>query len=146
MQNPKDIQEFRSLTDYIPKLQNVDTGKWYPEKQSGDGSVEKLFQMPFVAYSNTIDELEKEMYHFDKEHPQYNLKEYRAILEESGVSALEVFDVTNAEAKVVLALILCIFRTERFCDGTIKAFLENGCILRWLERLKEIDEAKTDPG
>ncbi|MBP3352226.1 MAG: hypothetical protein J6L65_07495 [Lachnospiraceae bacterium] len=144
MQNPKDIQEFRPLTDYIPKLQNVDTGKWYPEEQSGDGSVEKPFQMPFVVYSNIINELEKEMYHFDKEHPQYNLKEYRAILEESGVSALEVFDVTNAEAKVVLALILCIFRTERFCEGAIKEFLENGCILRWLKRLKEIDETTTD--
>ena len=144
MQNPKDIQEFRPLTDYIPKLQNVDTGKWYPEEQSGDGSVEKPFQMPFVVYSNIINELEKEMYHFDKEHPQYNLKEYRAILEESGVSAVEVFDVTNAEAKVVLALILCIFRTERFCEGAIKEFLENGCILRWLKRLKEIDETTTD--
>ena len=144
MQNPKDIQEFRPLTDYIPKLQNVDTGKWYPEEQSGDGSVEKPFQMPFVVYSNIINELEKEMYHFDKEHPQYNLKEYRAILEESGDSALDVFDVTNAEAKVVLALILCIFRTERFCEGAIKEFLENGCILRWLKRLKEIDETTTD--
>lgn len=144
MQNPKKIQEFKSLTDYITKLQNVDTGKWYPEEQSGDGSVEKPFQMPFVVYSNTINELEKEMYHFDKEHPQYNLKEYRSILEESGVNNLQIFDVTNAEAKVVLALILCIFRTERFCEGAIKEFLENGCILRWLKRLKEIDETTID--
>lgn len=138
-------KNFKSLTDYIPKLQSTDTGKWYPEKQSGDGSVEKPLQMPFVVYQNTIRELEKEMYQFDKEHPQYNLKEYRSILEESGASTLETFDVTNAEAKVVLALILCAFRTERLCDGTIKEFLENGCILRWLKRLKEIDET-TDLG
>lgn len=137
-------KNFKSLTDYIPKLQSTDTGKWYPEKQSGDGSVEKPLQMPFVVYQNTIRELEKEMYQFDKEHPQYNLKEYRSILEKSGASTLETFDVTNAESKAVLALILCVFRTERFCDGTIKEFLENGCILRWLKRLKEIDETITD--
>ncbi|MBR4084244.1 MAG: hypothetical protein IKK33_08185 [Lachnospiraceae bacterium] len=146
MENQRNKQEFISLTDYIPNLQSVDTGKWYPENQSGDGGVEKPFQMPFVVYSDVIRELEKEMYRFDKEHPQYNLKEYQSILEECGVSALEEFDVTNVEAKVVLALILCVFRTERFCDGAIKKFLENGRILKWLERLKEIDEAKTDQG
>lgn len=142
MQSKRNMQEFKSLTDYIPKLQSSDTGKWYPENQSGDGSTEKPLQMPFVVYSDVIRELEKEMYRFDKEHPQYNLKEYRSILEECGVGNLQTFDVTNAEEKVVLALILCVFRTERFCDGTIKEFLGNGCILRWLERLKEIDEER----
>ena len=142
MQSKRNMQEFKSLTDYIPKLQSSDTGKWYPEKQSGDGRVVKPLQMPFVVYQNDIRELEKEMYRFDKEHPQYNLKEYRSILEECGVGNLQTFDVTNAEEKVVLALILCVFRTERFCDGTIKEFLGNGCILRWLEKLKEIDEER----
>ena len=146
MANQRNMYEFKSLTDYIPKLQNTNTGTWYPENQTGDGSVRSPLQMPVVVYQNTIRELEKEMYRFDNEHPQYGLKDYRSILEESGAGNIQTFDVTNAEAKVVLALILCVFRTERFCDGTIKAFLENGCILRWLERLKEIDEATTDLG
>lgn len=146
MQNQRNFQEFKSLTDFIVRLQNTDTGKWYPENQAGDGNVDRPLQMPFVVYQNDVRELEKEMYRFDKEHPQYNLKEYRLILEERGASDLQTYDVTNAEAKVVLALVLCVFRTERFCDGTIKAFLENGCILKWLERLKEIDEATTDLG
>lgn len=140
MKNQINIQEFKALTDYIPKLQNVDTGKCYPEDRTGDASIKKPLQMPFVVYPNAIDELEKEMYRFDNEHPQYNLKEYRSILEESGAGNLQTFNVSNAKAKVVLALILCVFRTERFCAGTIKAFLENGCILKWLERLKEIDK------
>lgn len=143
MRNQRNMQEFKSLTDYIPKLQNIDTGKWYPENQDGDGRVERPLQMPVVVYQNDIRELEKEMYRFDNEHPRYGLKEYRSILEESGAGNLQTFDVINAEAKVVLALILCVFRTERFCEGTIKAFLENGCILKWLERLKEIDDAYT---
>ena len=142
MQNK--TQEFKSLTDYIPKIQNTDTGKWYPKNQSVNGSVEKPLQMPFVVYQNDVRGLEKEIYRFDKEHPQYNLKEDRSTIEENGVGELQTFDVTNAEAKVVLALILCVFRMERFCEGAIKEFLENGCILRWLERLKEIDEDKTD--
>ena len=54
--------------------------------------------MSVVVYQNTIRELEKEMYRFDNEHPQYGLKEYRSILEERGASDLQTYDVTNAEA------------------------------------------------
>ena len=52
---------------------------------------------------------------------------------------MEKFDVTRAEEKVVLALILGAFRAERFCGGALKSFLEKGCIQKWLKRLKEID-------
>jgi len=33
-------------------------------------------------------------------------------------------------------------RAERFCDGALKEFVENGSITKWLERLKEIDKCK----
>ena len=35
--------------------------------------------------------------------------------------------------------ILGAVRAERFCDGVLLGFFENGSIARWIERLKELD-------
>lgn len=40
----------------------------------------------------------------------------------------------------VLALILGAIRAERFCSGALNSFLEQGCIDKWLTRLKEIEK------
>lgn len=53
---------YKLLTDYIPRLQNVEYGKWYPEKQTGDGTLEKPFQMPHVEYPEVIYALERDIY------------------------------------------------------------------------------------
>ena len=39
----------------------------------------------------------------------------------------------------VLALILGIFRADRFYEGTLEEFIKNNCFNKWLKRLKEID-------
>ena len=41
-----------------------------------------------------------------------------------------------------MALLMGAVRAERFCDGALKEFVENGSITKWLERLKEIDKCK----
>ncbi len=42
-----------------------------------------------------------------------------------------------------------VFSLERWSDGLVLEFCRNGCFLRWLERLKEIDDsnegAQSDP-
>ena len=38
-----------------------------------------------------------------------------------------------------MALIMAAVRAERFCDGALKEFFENGSIEKWLLRLKELD-------
>lgn len=48
-------------------------------------------------------------------------------------------EVDNLDAKCVVALIYGAIRAERFCDGAILAFLKDGTIVRWLERLKTLD-------
>ena len=135
---------FQTLTDYIPKLENIEYGKVYPEKQTGDGSLENPFQMPHVIYHDVVYALENDIYSFEESHPHYELKSYHSILEKHNIKWSEVemenADVSDMEAQGVLALLLGIFRAERFCDGAIKSFLEKGCIQKWLMRLKEIDE------
>ena len=48
-------------------------------------------------------------------------------------------DISSMDAKGVIALLIGAVRAERFCDGALLEFFEEGYILRWLERLAEID-------
>jgi hypothetical protein len=50
-------------------------------------------------------------------------------------------DVSGADVTCVLALLVGAVRAERFCDGALLRFFREGCIRRWLERLKEIDDS-----
>lgn len=136
--------KFRLLTDYIPRLQGIEFGKLEPQKQTGDGSLEKPFQMPYTVYAEEVYEFEKDLYLFIDINSQYDLKNYISILNDHGIewsnSSMEDVDVSEMDEKGVLALIFGVFRAERFCNGVIMDFLERGHIQRWLERLKELDE------
>ena len=50
-------------------------------------------------------------------------------------------DVSAMDAQCVLALIVGAVRAERFCDGALLDFFENGCMAKWLKRLNEIRES-----
>ena len=50
--------------------------------------------------------------------------------------------IENLDAKCILAMILGAIRAERFCDGALLGFLEEGSIARWLERLEALDKAQ----
>lgn len=134
---------YKGLTDYLPRIRDIEFGKWYPEKQTGDGSMERPFQMPFVVYDDIVEGLIREVYHFEKEHPEYGLNRYNEILEkhhiEWGDQAMTAADVSNMDGQGVMALLLAAIRAERFCDGALLDFLKKGCIQKWLERLEELD-------
>ena len=49
-------------------------------------------------------------------------------------------DVSSLDGKTVVALLVGAIRAERFCDGALLDFFEDGSIVKWLSRLKEIDE------
>ena len=51
-------------------------------------------------------------------------------------------DVSNADGKLVMALLVGALRADRFCEGALLGFLKDGSVARWLERLKEIDEGR----
>nr|WP_294681741.1 DUF6508 domain-containing protein [uncultured Anaerotignum sp.] len=56
-----------------------------------------------------------------------------------GMDSMSTAVVENLDAKCVLAMILGAVRAERFCDGALLGFFENGSIARWIERLKALD-------
>lgn len=45
----------------------------------------------------------------------------------------------DTSGQQVMALLMGAVRAERFCDGALKEFVENGSITKWLERLIERD-------
>lgn len=49
-------------------------------------------------------------------------------------------NVSSLGELCVLALILGAIRADRFSEGALLHFLESGAVVRWLERLKAIDE------
>ncbi len=52
-----------------------------------------------------------------------------------------IYIMTNPSFREYVKIVGAI-RAERFCDGALLGFLENGCVVKWLERLKQIDDIK----
>lgn len=141
----RDMSEiYKGLTAYLPRIKDIEFGKWYPKKQNGDGSLERPFQMPFVVYDDIVERLIREVYLFEEEHPEYGLNRYHQILEkysiEWGDRAMTNADVSKMDGLGVMALLMAAIRAERFCDGALLDFLKKGCIQKWLERLEELDK------
>ena len=139
---PKGI--YSSLISFIPRLRGGEYGEVYPKKQSGDGSVEKPYQMPYFVYNDVVSEFERVVYGFEKEHPEFRLNQYMDIMLLNGLrwdeESMAKADVSHMNGQGVLALILGAIRAERFCSGALNSFLEQGCIDKWLTRLQEIEK------
>ena len=134
---------YESLTTLIPVLATDNFGEWIIDKEH-DGTPEHPIQWPFVNYAQAVRKLEEEIYRFDEEHPDFGLKRYGDILNASGIEwgteSMQRADVSSLDGKTVMALLLGAVRAERFCDGALLGFCKDGSVLKWLERLKELDE------
>ncbi|MEC0986307.1 DUF6508 domain-containing protein [Bacillus safensis] len=136
------MSQFESLTKYIPMLREDHIGEWVID-QENDGTAERPIQMPFVNYSETARHFIEDVYTFAEQHQEMELTRYREILKENGIegglNGIENVDISNLNAQCVLALIMGVVRAERFCEGAIFNSFKSGAILKWLERLKNLD-------
>lgn len=141
--------KYDELTKYIPLIKDDSFGEWVFDKEN-DGSMEHPFRAPYINYSDAVSGLHRDIYAFCEAHPEYEHTQYKDTLEANGLAwsqkAMEEADVSDKDAKCVIALLMGMTRAERFCDGAMLAFLKKGCVLRWLERLKEIDGGNLCPG
>lgn len=140
---------YEKLTNLLPELSDSKAGEWIADHKN-DGTKEHPIQFPFVVYAEAVTKLEENIYAFEKEHPELSLNKYSAILEEQGVKwdmrSMSSADVSGFTGRQVVALLLGAVRAERFCDGALKEFVENGSVKRWLERLAEIDNLASFEG
>ena len=101
-------------------------------------------RFPFPVYSDVVNVLIHAMYEVEEKYPEYGLNQYGQILNKHGIEwgdrSMKVADVSEMDIQGVLALLMGMVRSERFCDGSIMDFLKSGVVLKWLERLKEIIE------
>lgn len=134
---------YASITKHIPKLQEGSFGEWVIDTHN-DGTAKHPKQMSFVNYSEAVDSFWKDFYQFMKDNSDIDLSNYQKILEENGIkwdfNSMNNANVSSLGELCVLALILGAIRADRFSEGALLHFLESGAVVRWLERLKAIDE------
>lgn len=139
---------FESLTKHLPAIENAEGfGNWVVDRES-EGAMNDPIKMPYVNYGTTVADVEQAIYDFVDEHPEYELTHYRDILERNGLEwgsqAMSGADVSELDGQAVMALLLGAVRAERFCDGALLGFFEDGSVKRWLLRLREIDDKGSD--
>ena len=125
---------YKSLTDFLPMLENDKIGDWVIE-QVNDGTSEHPIQMPSVNYTKIVQEVEDAIYDFEQNHLEYELNRYGNILEANGIEwgmdSMSAKDVSVLDGKCVMAMLLGTVRAERFYDGALLGFskkvvLKNG--------------------
>lgn len=131
------------LTKYIPELLKENFGEWAVDT-TNDGTPEHPIQLPFVIYSDVVNALHEDLFSFCAEHPELEYTSYGDILDRNGIdlqtASMKEADLSGLDAQAVIALLVGAFRAERFCDGAILGFCESGAIIRWLQRLEELDK------
>ena len=133
---------YESLTKYLDEFKETEYGTWIIDKKN-DGTPEHPLEFPFVDYSIVVDHFIQDVYSFVDNHEEMGLHNYIKILEDNNIKwswePMVNAEVDHLDAQCVVALIFGAIRAERFCDGALLAFLKDGTIVRWLERLKTLD-------
>lgn len=137
--------KFKVLTKYIGKISEMESfGEWFFD-QENDGTPEQPIQIPFVNLNELVNEFVEEFYQFSENHLEYQLTSYGSILEKIGIKwddrEMKSADIDSLDDQSTLSLIMEAIRAERFCDGALLSYFKDGFILKWLKRLKYIDDS-----
>ena len=137
------MQNFQTLTNYIPLLNNDNIGSWVVDDKN-DGTKESPIQLPFVNYTTLINHFIEDVLSFCEENKEYNLNQYRSILQKNNIEwdlkSMSNCDLKGKDTQCILALIVGAVRAEKFCDGALLHFTNNGCIKKWLIKLTELNK------
>ena len=129
---------YEKVTAYLGKLKPA---HWkYPENQ-GDGSHENPYIAGWPEYDETTKKFMHKMYEFVPNGGQnYDEVIYKATGFD-GHDELTKVDVSKLDGDTILYMIFSRVRGERFSDGLFGSYVADGTMDKWLNRLKEIDEA-----
>lgn len=134
---------YEKLTEFIPQLDGLEYGRWIVDHEN-DGTLEHPIHMPFVDYHSIVSGFVMAVYEFMDVHPELNLTKYQEILSTHNISwgteSMKNTDVSLLDGQTVMALIMGAVRADRFCEGALLGFFQDGSMTRWLIRLKETDE------
>ena len=136
------MSQYNILTKYINTIPGDNLGELFVDMEK-DGTSENRIKFPFVQYSEMVNSFVSDFYIFEENNKDMGLNRYQGILKENGfkfdVKSMKIVDVLNLNSKCVLALVMGAIRADRFSEGTLLEFFNNGCILKWLKRLDNIE-------
>lgn len=132
---------FWALTKYIGRFIGRDPyGYWVVDKK-GDGSAEKPFHFPWVNYSLPVDSFIVEANQFALNHLEF--KPYTEVMAQHDIKwdhdEMCHADINELDEECLIALVVGSVRAEKFCDGAFLGFLEEGCVQKWLKRLRDFE-------
>ena len=133
---------YEDITSFLEALRAGGYGKTVAPPPE-DGPEGRVFVMPYVAYEPKVDAFISAVNAFAISHKELGLTDYQGILKDAGLgwsfAAMESAGVSALDARTAAALVVGAVRADRFSEGTLLGFLENGCIVKWLERIKQLD-------
>lgn len=136
-------KRLESIIKYLPMLNEKEYGDWVIDKDN-DGTKEHPVRMSFVRYNEIVPKFVKDVSDFVDENKDFELTRYNDILQKNGIKwdkkSMKDADVSRLDAQCVMALIVAVIRADRFCDGVLLSFFNEGKIKEWVERLNEIDK------
>ena len=136
------MSKYNILTKYINTIPGDNLGEWLVDMEK-DGISENTIKFPFVQYSEMVNNFVNDFYIFEENNKDMGLNRYQDILKnndfEFDVKSMKSVDVSDLNAQCVLALIMGAIRADRFSEGALLEFFNNGCILKWLKRLDNIE-------
>lgn len=135
------MSKFDRILELEELLKADEYGEWIIDREH-KGTRDDPIQFPYVLYTEAVMKLIEVVYEFHENNPEYGLNAYRRILEENGYKNIDLdnLDITNADDKCLMALLMWITRGERFCDGLILHALNSGAVFNIMERLKQISK------
>lgn len=126
---------YESLTKYLDVFKEERYGEWVID--------ENKVHFPYVNYTDEVRNFLGDIMAFVDAHKEMRLTNYYGILEDLGIEmsteAMAEVDPESLDGQAVMALIVASMRGERFCEGFLLRLLNEGCVVKWLKRLKEID-------
>lgn len=134
---------YEPLTQFIDRISPDNVGEWGTGCWSDDRPEPAMF-MPAMHYSDAVSELCQALEVVISDNAGTASWIAPDILAQRGIDwntkAFREADVSTLDGDAILALLDAVFQLERFGDGLVGSFIRNGCITKWLIRLREIDE------
>lgn len=128
--------EHEVLRKYIDAFkQNPSQGEWVVDRKS-KGILDDPIQMPYIKFNDLV-------FDFLKDFESFMDMSYQETLRENNLdwsyTSITGYDIENADAVLIVAFITAIIRAEKFCDGILLKAINDGYMVRWLERLFSIE-------
>lgn len=127
-----DNTNYDTITKYIDIFKKEEKyGEWHFE-EGHKGIKDNPIPTPYTTWS-------KNLYSFVDDVEKINFVDYSYLDNNEIIKDKPIEELTIDECKTKLTLFI---RGERFCEGLLLDRMEDGTIIKILERIKELDERK----